>query len=739
MSYIIKKANGSILVEVSEETVNTTAASVALVGRGSMTYGAFFAENFVHLTENFAHSVPPSAPMKGQLWFDTGSNAVKVYTGSAWVGVGASLVNQESPQTIAGSMGLRLPTTDGDITVVALLAHGLIVALVGRAAVPRANLPDTVTINGSSYAVKERFPTGLKPGITFARTTTDSYVLDGSVTWGSERTFAFTGDVTGSVPVDGSANANVALTLANTGVVPGTYAQVTVDAKGRVIAGVAGSTITLSGDASGTLANGGGLAVTLTPTGVTPGSYGTGTDIPTFSVDAAGRITGVGNTAIQAASTSQPGIVQLSTALDSNSTALAATASALKAVADRTIVHGTGVSVLNGDWSIGDAAAVAADFATSEEAMQGASSEKVMSPATTKAVVASEIAKYAVSDGHVATLNVPVGGIVVWSGTVATIPPGWALCDGATVTTSTGDKVTTPDLRNRFIVGAGDDYPVGATGGAASVALTVAQLPAHAHGFSGTTSSDGTHAHTITYQEVDEGDPRHPGGSASTDTAPTNIATPLAGAHTHTFSGTTASVGSGNAHENRPPYYALAYIMRVEIVQETVPSAINALVANSLASAATITLLGDLSGAPTFDGTSTTWNVQVTGSVATRWTASTDEAEGGDNDSKFMTPLKTKQAIIALATTSPVGSVGSYAFLGQTTRTKSAPGDVVSGSDLRYGGVAGSNPYSMSYSDGNGTGSVGSTEAPAGTWRCMGRSSADTYNNYGLTLWQRIA
>ena len=57
--------------------------------------------------------------------------------------------------------------------------------------------------------------------------------------------------------------------------------------------------------------------------------------------------------------------------------------------------------------------------------------------------------------------GVPNGAIIMWSGTVATIPDGFSLCDG-----SNG----TPDLRNRFVIGAGDTYAVGATGGSSSTA-----------------------------------------------------------------------------------------------------------------------------------------------------------------------------------------------------------------------------------------------------------------------------
>lgn len=69
--------------------------------------------------------------------------------------------------------------------------------------------------------------------------------------------------------------------------------------------------------------------------------------------------------------------------------------------------------------------------------------------------------------------SVPAGVICMWSGSSAEIPAGWVLCDGSN---------NTPDLRGRFVVGAGGAYDVGDTGGADSVALTTAQMPSHSHG-----------------------------------------------------------------------------------------------------------------------------------------------------------------------------------------------------------------------------------------------------------------
>ena len=129
---------------------------------------------------------------------------------------------------------------------------------------------------------------------------------------------------------------------------------------------------------------------------------------------------------------------------------------------------------------------------------------------------------------------VPIGGIIMWRGT--TPPSGWQLCDG-----SNG----TPDLRGRFVVciGGGNNYAVGDTGGADMVALTKEQMPKHSHTVYGRSSGyAGRHNDShevITYYNKEWGSM----SEKINDTTET---------------------GSSQAHENRPPYYALAFIMRVE-------------------------------------------------------------------------------------------------------------------------------------------------------------------------------
>lgn len=173
-----------------------------------------------------------------------------------------------------------------------------------------------------------------------------------------------------------------------------------------------------------------------------------------------------------------------------------------------------------------------------------------------------------------AIVTIPSGVITMWSGSEASIPSGWLLCNGTS---------GTPDLRNRFIVGAGtgSSYAVGNTGGANTVTLSTSEIPSHTHSFSGTTGAmnsnaahshsvnDPGHAHSYTRADIAGTGGVYEGGytvgfsTASTSASGTGISINATNTdHTHNFSGTTGAAGSTGAHENRPPYYALCYIMK---------------------------------------------------------------------------------------------------------------------------------------------------------------------------------
>ena len=213
--------------------------------------------------------------------------------------------------------------------------------------------------------------------------------------------------------------------------------------------------------------------------------------------------------------------------------------------------------------------------------------------------------------------SIPVGGIIAFSGTFGgedsrhPIPPGgdapdegWILCDGIT---TNGVKV--PDLRGRMLIGVSASYPLDKTGGAEThthtLSATAASAGSHSHGDTFSVASGGAHTHTVsgsvgattlsistmpshehsyttssgTGTGFASGSGRSSvtaktagtGGGGSHSHSLSSAKTASAGGHSHTISGSVSSggehthsvSGSAAAASNLPPYYALAFIMRI--------------------------------------------------------------------------------------------------------------------------------------------------------------------------------
>jgi hypothetical protein len=148
--------------------------------------------------------------------------------------------------------------------------------------------------------------------------------------------------------------------------------------------------------------------------------------------------------------------------------------------------------------------------------------------------------------------SVPKYGIIMW--TQRNIPDGWRLCDGGG---------STPNLINRFVVGAGSWYKLGNTGGANTVTLNWNQLPKHSH--SGGTYGGGNHYHGIYTRQDDWNDSGGWGpswGDGDNGRWAPHHTTHWGGHHSHSIY--THNSGRSYSVENRPPYYAVYYIMRVK-------------------------------------------------------------------------------------------------------------------------------------------------------------------------------
>lgn len=162
-------------------------------------------------------------------------------------------------------------------------------------------------------------------------------------------------------------------------------------------------------------------------------------------------------------------------------------------------------------------------------------------------------------DGQDAGDLLPPGVIVMWSGTLASIPSGWALCDGGE-----HEGVATPDLRDSFVYGASNGEDPGATGGAATHSHTYSDLPEHTH--TATSSTAGQHAHQYEKRwlsrSLDEccyfPNPEFPYAFSLADTSSD-------GAHSHTITIDSEGQTSPATDDasSLPPYYKVAFIMKL--------------------------------------------------------------------------------------------------------------------------------------------------------------------------------
>ena len=180
----------------------------------------------------------------------------------------------------------------------------------------------------------------------------------------------------------------------------------------------------------------------------------------------------------------------------------------------------------------------------------------------------------------IAATPIPLGGIIMWSGAIASIPDGWRLCEAGV---GTVNGVVVPDLTDRFVVGAGNTYNVAGTGGSADAVVIE-----HDHG--GSTSNGGDHTHYVVkagsettnntnslYDGTGSSRAEQPlasraynagndvfdyelvtvGGAGAANAGKTNTS----GAHQHPI----GSAGVSGSNKNLPPYYALAFIIYVGV------------------------------------------------------------------------------------------------------------------------------------------------------------------------------
>jgi hypothetical protein len=152
MAYTIVKSDGTVLTTIADGTINTTSTSLGLPGRNYAGYGQSLDTNFVHVLENFADSTPPANPLRGQLWFNTNDNTLRVCpadgesVASEWLILAST---SSTGTTTFGSVTITGDLTSNNATITNTLTVGTIdavnIGISGNANIGTANIGNTFT------------------------------------------------------------------------------------------------------------------------------------------------------------------------------------------------------------------------------------------------------------------------------------------------------------------------------------------------------------------------------------------------------------------------------------------------------------------------------------------------------------------------------------------------------------------------------------------------------------------
>ena len=489
MSYIINKRDGTQLTTIIDGTTNTTATSLTLVGQNYVGWGEIFQENLVHLMENFARSalpanalvgqlwfdttakslkvlvaediwrplatsasgtLPPTTPNVGDFWYDTTTRQVKVWDSTKWQVVGPVFTNTQGPTganaiTIADSVNTPRH-------VVALEARGATFAIFNS----YPEFPTQTEVPGFGNTIPRGFSfrSNINSDVLFHGTVQNAMTIQ-SIPLES----LLRGDIDDHTSGNLYIKNNAGLWLGENSELKISYDAIETDVDfGNVIF---------------TLANERNIRVT--------GAFDTGERIILQSDIRTGLLSVYDDPVIpMGVSTKNYTDTTVSNSID--------------------IVNGyirSNVAAINNSLGI---LTTEINRVNNYAQNLGAIKANLASPTLTGTPVAPNVAVTNKSDTIATTAFVhsvmPTGVILMWSGAVNTIPTGWALCNGFN---------GTPDLRDRFIVGAGSTYTPGQTGGNVTQTVTTTTAGEHSHtGSSGSTTLTANQfpAHTHDFYDI---------------------------------------------------------------------------------------------------------------------------------------------------------------------------------------------------------------------------------------------
>ena len=642
MAYTILKSDGTTLVTIPDGTVDNS-SSISLPGANYVGYGLTLDENLVHMMENFASTTPPSGSIQGQLWFDKITQTLNVYSTSGYTPISGVTTSTNAPVSPKdGSIWMDTATNQ------LFVGAGGVWDLIGPQYTKTQGISGAIPISAIDVAtgfshnlIQIQFGSVIyaifNADVAFVPQTTiagfphiNSGITLSNLISGVSLNSSITGNVVGNVSgnVVGNLTGNVSGNL--TGNVSG---NVVGNLTGNVVGNINGTTGTIT-TLSNTNFSSGNVVITggaisgvtnlsCTTSHITNFSSAntiiTGGSLTNMSVVQTANLTATGGTISVSSVTAPTGSISALTGTSAAYTTVSATTAQLTNISSANLVA-TGGQITNLT-NLTTTTAYTGTLTTPFATITGGSATGLVQVSATTMVGSSITSGNAtITGGHLSNIiganiaisggafttstattpaytdnstslattafvhqSVPTGVIWMWNSTSGTIPTGFQLCDG-----SNG----TPDLRDRFVVGAGLSYAVGATGGNVTNVITQTNMPAHTHSVSvnGTTNNAGGHNHTIN----DGGHAHTPlgnqgqfivtdsantsnnvnmvggqfatyNGGGTTSTSHTGVSNNSVADHAHqiSISGTSGSAGSGSSIENRPPYYSLCYIQKM--------------------------------------------------------------------------------------------------------------------------------------------------------------------------------
>jgi hypothetical protein len=242
MAYTINLTNGTTFATITDGTVNTS-SSMTLVGKNYAGYGQFLDDNFIHLLENSANTTAPTAPLTGQLWWDSTNTLLKVYSGVTWKVISGATSSASAPSpSVPGDLWydstnqqLKVCTTAPSTFIVVGPAYSSIEGQSGA-------IPLTIADGSTGYVVTGLYAAGdlvgiiskatdfIPAGNSISYATAFPKIYKGFTVWN-------TGNNSGNISNPGNVTLAVAGSVIETVASTGVYVTGLITASGNVTGG----------------------------------------------------------------------------------------------------------------------------------------------------------------------------------------------------------------------------------------------------------------------------------------------------------------------------------------------------------------------------------------------------------------------------------------------------------------------------------------------------------------------